>query len=309
MFLNFSTYCILLTAYCHRAIMKEYLNPKRFTREEVLSKRPELQEVFEQNNVLLACLFGSVLQDKFTLLSDLDMAVLIEPISYDWLNSYSDIYEGVCKILGGDNVDIVPLNEASPSLKFKVVKSGLLIYAKDKGSKIEFEEKTLLEFHDGEAIRKEGWNYLCRYIRGENKLIDRERVERLLWAMREALSGLSELDLRSKGLDGYLEDRVAKALSEHWVRKAIEAALDLGRHIIASEELGIPETYKDIGRILGEKGVISAELARKLMGFAGLRNILVHLYWDIDYTRLYEMASSEIFALEEYARYILLRLG
>jgi uncharacterized protein YutE (UPF0331/DUF86 family) len=69
--------------------------------------------------------------------------------------------------------------------------------------------------------------------------------------------------------------------------------------------LGIPERYKDVGRILKENRVVTQRLGDKLVEMAGMRNILVHLYWDIDYHRLYEAITIQLSDLDEYARCIL----
>lgn len=45
----------------------------------------------------------------------------------------------------------------------------------------------------------------------------------------------------------------------------------------------VPGTYRDAFRRAGEEGLIPADLAASLADAAGLRNVLVHLYEDIDY--------------------------
>lgn len=43
-------------------------------------------------------------------------------------------------------------------------------------------------------------------------------------------------------------------------------------------------------------------LARSMEGWAGLRNLLVHLYLEVDPARLYEILRQDLDELERYAR-------
>lgn len=80
-------------------------------------------------------------------------------------------------------------------------------------------------------------------------------------------------------MQGYLADKRTKALSEHYLRIALEATLDLGRHVIVKTGLGVPQEYRDVGNILREKGIFSPQLGQELEAMTGMRNVLVHLYW------------------------------
>ena len=64
----------------------------------------------------------------------------------------------------------------------------------------------------------------------------------------------------------------------HYPLLTIETLLDLGSHVISSEGYEPPTSYADIFRVLGEEGVISA--------MARFRNVLVHLYAEVDEDRV-----------------------
>jgi uncharacterized protein YutE (UPF0331/DUF86 family) len=69
---------------------------------------------------------------------------------------------------------------------------------------------------------------------------------------------------------------------EHTLQLAIQAALDVGSHVVSDERLGEPETSRDVFRLLGRAGYVPAELLGRLEQMAGFRNVVVHLYQDVD---------------------------
>lgn len=63
---------------------------------------------------------------------------------------------------------------------------------------------------------------------------------------------------------------------------AIEAAIDAGAHIIASEGFKTPETFSEVFVVLGDNGFLPKEGVEPLREMAGFRNVLVHGYADVD---------------------------
>lgn len=95
----------------------------------------ELKKYFEQqDDIQCAILFGSVALGKTTSMSDIDIGVYFDIIK-DKLNAGERQIDITCKIMSLyriNRVDVVVLNFANPFLRFQVVKTGRLIYAKDK---------------------------------------------------------------------------------------------------------------------------------------------------------------------------------
>ena len=69
---------------------------------------------------------------------------------------------------------------------------------------------------------------------------------------------------------------------------AIEAALALCYHVTAKRLHKVPEEYAECFGMLQEAGVISRELTDRLQQMTRFRNLLVHMYWKIDYGRVYD---------------------
>jgi uncharacterized protein YutE (UPF0331/DUF86 family) len=98
--------------------------------------------------------------------------------------------------------------------------------------------------------------------------------------------------------DEFASDPDNLAIAEHHLRRALECALDLGRHVVARMALGHADEYTQVPRLLGESGVISAATAASLQRSAKLRNRLVHLYWQVDTAEVHSLLPGQIEVLE-----------
>lgn len=277
------------------------LNPKQFSPAEVRELVPALRDLLRRHDVRAAYLFGSALQHSGSRLSDLDLAVLPPPGLDDWLGYYSDLYADLCQLFQADNVDLVLLDQAPLPLQVRVVLDGLRILDGDGAA---WGERVLARHADLAAWRQENWDVTRQLARrgamGEVNMIDRERVERFVFLTRDAVRELRVLSLKEMGMEMYQADKRTRALSEHYLRLAIEATLDLGRHVVVKTGLGVPQEYREVGKILREEGVLPVDLGKKLEAMAGMRNVLVHLYWDIDYALLYKTIVEELDTFERY---------
>ena len=62
------------------------------------------------------------------------------------------------------------------------------------------------------------------------------------------------------------------------IQRACEAALDIGQHLIRRDGLGLPQSARDVFRLLASAGRIDTDLADALKRLVGFRNIAVHDY-------------------------------
>lgn len=85
---------------------------------------------------------------------------------------------------------------------------------------------------------------------------------------------------------------------ESCLRRALEALLDLGRHLLA-KGLGIAvEEYKEIGPALARNQVISEEHARLFRIMAGYRNRMVHFYHEVSDEEILEICTRNLGEME-----------
>ena len=92
---------------------------------------------------------------------------------------------------------------------------------------------------------------------------------------------------------GLTYSQYSAELRHQWVieRGLIAAAgviLDIAEHIMVAHYGEYSGTYEKSLAAIHDKGVISADTYRQLRGLGGFRNILVHLYHEIDPTQVWE---------------------
>lgn len=133
-------------------------------------------------------------------------------------------------------------------------------------------------------------------------MVDSEVITIRLQKLREYLSLLRELGEKPK--KEFVSDPFIYGNGERYLQLAIQCLLDIGSHIIAEQKLGAPEEYRDIFRILGKEGVLPNKFASSIAPLAGLRNILVHDYLEIDRDALYELIQCKLGDFEAFAGYI-----
>ena len=120
-------------------------------------------------------------------------------------------------------------------------------------------------------------------------------AERAAW-IRERLADLRRLPLDT--YEAFESDARTPAAAESHLRRALEALLDLGRHVLAKRFARATTEYKEIAVALIEVGVLDADQGRRLRDMAGYRNRLVHFYAEITHRELYRICTTELEDLE-----------
>ncbi len=133
-------------------------------------------------------------------------------------------------------------------------------------------------------------------------MIDKVKIEGQLSNLRDYLSKL--YDIAKIDFKTFQHDILYKAAAERLLQVSIETCLNIGNHIIASMSWRNPNDYADIFKILGENEVIPKEFSEKMVEMAKFRNLLVHLYWEIDPKVEFEFLKSDLNDFELFAKYI-----
>lgn len=126
-------------------------------------------------------------------------------------------------------------------------------------------------------------------------MVDTERVQSLLRRLAADLVDLAAED--PEALSG--DERGLRAVKYSFVT-AIEAAIDVAQHLCASEQWGTPTTNGDAFRLLARHGALEPELAERLVGAVGFRNVLVHEYAVVDDGRVVAALSE----LDDLRRFV-----
>jgi uncharacterized protein YutE (UPF0331/DUF86 family) len=122
--------------------------------------------------------------------------------------------------------------------------------------------------------------------------IDSKVVAQRVFRISQMVDSLKDLQLEEKG--SFLADRHKVAAAESYLRRALEALFDIGRHILA-KRFAYPATeYKDIAKGLSDKGIVVEKEAESMRKMAGYRNRMVHFYHEITPEELHEICLYHV---------------
>ncbi|HVL03961.1 MAG TPA: HepT-like ribonuclease domain-containing protein [Acidimicrobiales bacterium] len=110
--------------------------------------------------------------------------------------------------------------------------------------------------------------------------LDREVIGRRLRLLRQTLADLRPLGQLS--VTGLRDDPVRRAAIERFIQVRVDPAADVNAHIVVATLASAPATTAASFRLAADVGAVPVELAERLVPTAGLRNLLVHRYSDID---------------------------
>jgi uncharacterized protein YutE (UPF0331/DUF86 family) len=64
----------------------------------------------------------------------------------------------------------------------------------------------------------------------------------------------------------------------------------------------VPDDYAGCLAGLAAGGVIPGDLSARLRQMARVRNLLVHVYWDVDYERVFDVLDGDLADLLTFSR-------
>jgi len=134
-------------------------------------------------------------------------------------------------------------------------------------------------------------------------MVNPEKVHSLLRNLQSALEQLRQIGQMEQ--KHFLGDGLVIGAAKYYLQTAIEACIDIGNHIISSEGYRAPRDYRDVFTILEENTLISNTQAIQLQQMAGLRNRLVHLYWEIDDELIYQYILANLSDFDQYIQSVL----
>lgn len=131
-------------------------------------------------------------------------------------------------------------------------------------------------------------------------MVEPETIRRRLALLQDALADLrryrSKYDAKALGTD-----RDAQHMVLHALYIAAQAAIDIALHAAADDEQPTSTTYQQAFERLAATGRLDRDLAERMRGWAGLRNLLAHHYATIDYARIAATLQNELGDLEQFA--------
>lgn len=134
------------------------------------------------------------------------------------------------------------------------------------------------------AINKKTIEHILRYLEGEIKVIEESHVTR-------------------ESLDEE-KNRTFTDATKHRMQVAVEMVINIAEHIVSGLNLGMSEYARELFPLLAKEAIITEDLSEKLGKAVGLRNVLVHMYLDVDLGILANSASVGLNDLRDFAKAI-----
>ena len=114
-------------------------------------------------------------------------------------------------------------------------------------------------------------------------------------------------------LQGYrvrTRDEVRSDISLTWaveygLQLSIQCVIDVCHYLVADLVLGGPATSQEAIELLRDAGVLPATFADTLVQMARLRNLLVHVYAQIDIERVYDHLHNHLDDFGQFAQHVL----
>ena len=124
--------------------------------------------------------------------------------------------------------------------------------------------------------------------------IIRLRLDKILTSMEilKKASGLS--------LEDFLKDRIIQLATERSLQIAAQSVIDISTHFVAHNHWGTPKSYKDSVDIISKNGVIDSNLAARLIDLVKLRNVIIHVYLEIDPKIVHKSAEYSVDDLKKF---------
>jgi len=123
-------------------------------------------------------------------------------------------------------------------------------------------------------------------------------LNRLFTEMDESLRKLRSLSKLSE--DEFLGHYEKIDTAKYNFIVAIEAIIDICNRIISKRELGFPQDYSDVIKLMSQEGVLEGDLVGRLIEMVKFRNMLVHLYWKIENDKLYQYLEENLGDFEAF---------
>lgn len=112
--------------------------------------RVALPAVLAGYEVIAAYAYGSVVRETMTQFSDVDVAVVLKdlPASYDRLMLELSLQGAIEEAIGFSPVDVRAINEAPLEVRGRIIQQGVLLYERDRRSRVAFEVQLRKRYFD-----------------------------------------------------------------------------------------------------------------------------------------------------------------
>jgi uncharacterized protein YutE (UPF0331/DUF86 family)/predicted nucleotidyltransferase len=228
--------------------------------------------------------FGSKARGDGTPCSDLDLLVFAPGVDDPLL-----VMREVHALVQAPELDIRLFSpNLKSSLAFEILCDAQVLYeAEPRQAALELAELAML----AEPLPPAFKDFVEVNTMGIDKTL--RKIERRLASLERKKAGLSSR-IRGASQEAFLGDEMLQEFAFARLYKITQDVIDLAALLIALEGRIPPAEGPERLEVLGEMGLISPELASRLVSMARFRNVLAHIYEEMDLLRLYRFAREEI---------------
>ena len=123
-------------------------------------------------------------------------------------------------------------------------------------------------------------------------MADNDKIDGMIRRLEEYTTFLRDIVQQDRAT--FLADPRSIGSARYYLQVSIETCINTASDILAAKRLRAPQDYKDSFTVLNEAGILPDELTETMRELAGLRNLLVHVYWDVDDDAIYEGIRAEL---------------
>ncbi len=131
----------------------------------------------------------------------------------------------------------------------------------------------------------------------QNK-INIERIKQFAGEIKQSLHILR--GYIPKGKDQILRDPTILASIKYNLIVAIQGCIDICNHIVAKKGGRAPQDYGDCFRLMAELKILEESISNQLIQMAKFRNLLIHLYWEVDNERVYQILTNNLDDIDRF---------
>lgn len=132
--------------------------------------------------------------------------------------------------------------------------------------------------------------------------VNQDKIDNILDHMGKTLNTVATY--RDMTKEQFLENQVIILAVERALHVSIESIVDVGNIIIDGFIMRDPGSYVDIIDILEDEGVLPATEANSLKRVVFYRKALVHEFYNVDNSALYQLFVDEYAKLINFGEYI-----
>jgi len=132
-----------------------------------LTGLPAIIEIISRDKDISAFYsFGSLINNRLSPLSDLDFGILLsdELNREERFDKHLDLIAGFNSVFKTDEIDLIIMNDAPPRFNYNIIKTGELLFVRDKARVAEFQEYAIKEYLDFKYYKDEFDSFFLKGI-------------------------------------------------------------------------------------------------------------------------------------------------